>query len=60
VLTERAGLESSAIAIPVAEFANALKGLGTGIQLEACDIELAFGSEEDVTFESFSEYLREE
>ena len=44
---------SAAEALSPSEFCDAVKGIGTGIQLEPIDVEIAFGGSESITFERF-------
>ena len=47
------GPDNANLALSPADFCTSIKGTGTGIQLEPCDVVIAFGSSEPITFERF-------
>ena len=60
-ICEKGGATSGAVFTTWEQFALGVKSLGTGVVLEACDVEIAFGSNGDadgVSFEQFAELLQ--
>ncbi len=56
LISTSVGVDGSS-SIELSDFCSAVKGLGTGIQLEPCDIELAFGGPGPVDFGRFATFL---
>ena len=52
-ICKAAGADSSAALSP-AQFADSVKGFGSGIMLHECDVALAFGSEAPIDAAAFS------
>lgn len=54
-LTEKAGGDASAM-LSTQQFSDAVKFIGTGIQLQACDVQIAFESGDPISFERFNNF----